>query len=98
LNKIGARRPTWEEGQWVYTQSPDYCAWCHGPIEIEEMSRGRRFCSVDCAKSAVEHMNRKTSHHYGAVLRSALRLIDKDRAEPRPCQHCGTMFKTDARD
>lgn len=95
LNKIGARRPSWEEGQWVYTVSPDYCAWCHRPMDGEEQSSGRRFCSVDCAKSAVLHMNRKTNHHYGAVIRSAQRLIDKDKAEPRPCKFCGTMFKAD---
>lgn len=98
LDKIGARRPSWEEGQWVYAQREEQCAWCQGPIEDGDQSSGRRFCSADCAKSALLHMNRKTNHHYGAVLRSAIRLIDKEKSEARPCRFCATPFKSDRAD
>jgi hypothetical protein len=96
LEQNRARRPSWEEGQWTYADSPDQCAWCRGPIDDEERSRRQRFCCVECAKAALQHMARKTTHHYGAILRSAIRLIDKEKAQARECEHCGRPFKTDA--
>lgn len=88
-------RPSWEEGQRGHALSSDYCHWCHGPIDEEDQSRGRRFCSAHCARVAVERMSRKTNHHYGAVLRSALRLITREEAEPQTCVFCAKSFQSD---
>lgn len=92
---LGAKRPTWEEGQRGYPLECDFCSWCFRRIDDDDRSRGRRFCSVECARVALQHMDRKTNHHYGAVLRSAIRLLEKEKAEPRQCEYCSRSFKTD---
>lgn len=95
LRLMGAERPSFEEAQRGHPLGSDYCHWCFCAIDEDDRSRGRRFCSVECARMGVLHMARKTNHHYGAVLRSAIRMLDADKADPRACEYCGMMFKSD---
>lgn len=95
LRLMGAERPSFEQGQPAYSNGTDFCHWCFCPIDEEDRSRRRRFCTPECAQIGLQYMTRKTTHHYGAVLRSAIRMIDREKAEPQECGYCGDMFKSD---
>jgi|GEM_PF-1157236 len=97
LSSIGAKRPTWIEGQPHYSISLEYCAWCAREIDDPDAKRAQRFCSADCAKSFVQHRENVESRKYDVAVRAAHHVIDRDKAEPRPCHHCGKAFKTDAK-
>lgn len=47
---------------------------------------------------ALEHRDRKASSYMGVVLRSAARLVAKEKAPPKPCEYCGEMFRSDRED
>lgn len=98
LRRIGAKRPSWDAGQWHYTDSPDSCSWCKGPIDEESRTRSQRFCSSVCAKSALEHRVYETVRRNDRVAASAYRLINRLASPPRPCQWCGAAFQSDKRD
>lgn len=93
LRTIGAKRPTWEEGQWHYTLSPDQCVWCMGEIEDADRARGFRFCSAMCASSANEYRNYRHKRSFDAVAKNAWLVIKTDEAPEKRCQHCQAPFK-----
>lgn len=95
LQRIGAKRPTWYQGQKYYTQSPDFCAWCQAPMEETERTRSQRFCTKECAKAALEARAVKDSNIKDATMRSAYRLVEKLESPPRECDYCGKMFYSD---
>lgn len=97
FTEMGAKRPSWEEGERGYALSLDYCAWCFCAIAEEDRSNGRRFCSVECARVSLVHMTRKEGGRYTATIRNAYRLIEQDKAAPRDCEYCGKSFKSDAK-
>ncbi len=98
LRRIGAVRPTWDEGQPSHTDSPDFCSWCRGPMDDEDRTRGQRFCSAECAAIAIQQRDRKSNKYMGTVLRSAVRLVTKATAPPRDCEYCGDTFRSDRED
>jgi hypothetical protein len=93
LNTIGAKRPSWDEGQWHYTVSPDQCVWCQGPIDAEDEARGFRFCSAVCAKSADEHRAYRTKRAFDSAAKNAYVIIKTDEAPLIACHHCAKPFK-----
>lgn len=95
IQRLGFERPSFEEGQPDWSGGTDYCSWCHGPMELEGMSRKQRFCSAECASMAVTHRNRASAAYEGVVLRSAYRLIAKAKAPPKDCMYCGGSFQSD---
>ena len=95
LSLFGAQRPDHDEAQRGHALAADFCSWCFCPIDEEDRSRGRRFCSAHCARMAIDHMARKSTHHYGAALRSAIRILDQEKAAPQTCEHCDRSFKAD---
>lgn len=98
LRRIGAVRPSWAEGQWTHTDSPDFCSWCHKPMDEETRTRGQRFCSAHCAKCALERRDYEMQAHREAIGRSAIRLVEKARATPRTCKQCGKSFQSDRKE
>lgn len=98
LQAINAQRPDWEEGQRQFTESPDRCAWCSGPLDDERRTRGQRYCCRDCAASALVHFDRKSNRYAGEFIRSAQRLVAREDSAPRNCAHCGATFKSDRAD
>lgn len=96
LRRIGAVRPSWAEGQWTHTDSPDFCSWCRKPMDDVERTRGQRFCSPHCARCALERRDYETHAGKEAISRSAYRLISKMKRPPITCVHCGKQFHSDA--
>ncbi|WP_404404874.1 hypothetical protein [Pelagibacterium halotolerans] len=93
LLSIGAKRPDWAEGQWEYAISPDYCVGCGGPMPDEEMAKGHRFCSPDCARGAYERRSYGEIRKQSEIARNAYHIIRTDRAPTATCQHCQKPFK-----
>lgn len=94
LKKIGAVRPSFLEGQWHYCLSRDHCSWCHRPIEGDDATFGQRFCSVECARAALDHRAREEGGRRDAVMNAALKLILRRKREPRICACCGKPFRS----
>lgn len=97
LRTIGASRPSWLEGQHQYTDTPDRCSWCAGPMP-EDATRLQRFCDSSCAKSAIEYRGNKAQRHFDAVQRAAYRLITKRAAPELTCEYCDKRFQSDRND
>lgn len=93
LRGLGAVRPSLAEGQWEYTISPDYCASCHGPLDDETQSKGRRFCSAVCAKAVYEARAYGITRRSYAIAQNAYVIIRTAEAPFVDCQHCRKPFQ-----
>lgn len=95
LKKMGAVRPTWDQGQREYSLPEEYCNWCY--IEMpEDQYRGirkGRFCSPVCAKAAIQYRDYETTLRDSAIARSAQAIIRREALPERQCKFCLTMFK-----
>ena len=89
----GAKRPTWEEGQWEYTVSPDYCACCHGPLDEEAIAKRHRFCSTECAQISYERRAYAEVRTHAEVAKAAYVMLRTDAAPETECEHCHRPFK-----
>jgi hypothetical protein len=95
LRRIGAVRPTWDQGQREFSLSEDYCSWCMGPIE-DRYTAKQRYCSVHCAKLAVAFAQRKnTSGDVGRHVLMAKRIVQRSEAPPRDCGYCGKPYRSE---
>ncbi len=95
LRIIGAKRPTWEQGQREYVEPRENCAWCRNALP-EDLQLGgfhTRFCSEHCARAALAQRDFETrssaDRSYGAVYEAIRRL----RTEPRECRECRKLFR-----
>jgi len=93
---LGAERPTWDEGQPEHVSASSNCAICWAPLSGQQ--RGERYCSTRCAETALRVRGREKANYVGAALRSAYRLITKEKAPPRNCNYCGVQFRSDRPD
>jgi hypothetical protein len=95
LRRIGAVRPTWEQGQRYYADPRENCRWCFGSIAEEDMSgnRNRLFCSDHCRRAAYVHWNMKNASKGNAMEREAYRAIYSERLPDRQCESCHKAFK-----
>lgn len=95
LRRLGAVRPSWEEGQLPYTVSRDYCAWCHGPIP-DDLNLGQRshtYCSDVCARSAIVHRELRVKGDTATAYATARELIRRASAPAISCEECATEFR-----
>ncbi len=106
LRLIGAKRPTWQEGQPEWTQQGvlrevrEHCARCRKPIPQERIDRSvatpAKYCSMECTDAAKVDMYRiREGEEWRARHRAqeAARLAKLRAAmPPKPCAYCGDMF------
>lgn len=96
LRLLGAKRPSWDEGQPEATSSPDRCIWCAGPIEAVQGTgqlSNIRFCSVVCARSAFESKDFSRRAEQDKAYSIAARIIRQSRTKTRLCKECGAPFQ-----
>lgn len=93
LHLIGAIRPTWEQGQREYAIGRDYCLYCRGPLDEEEIARHRKFCSTDCAGRYMRTRDDEASVAIDQVRSHAYYLVRTTRFPPKPCGWCGKVFQ-----
>ncbi len=95
LRSLGAKRPTWEEGQRNYVTPHDQCAWCDGPIDANLMvgHTNGRFCSSECARAAITHRNLSRIRKESRVFHEAWNIIQRTRNKEIACEACGKQFR-----
>ncbi len=94
LRRMGAVRPSWEQGQIEYTIPRENCAWCYSPIP-DHFDVGRkliRFCSDVCAKAAYEHRSAEITRKVSLMHKAAMETIQRAKNGIRPCKECGKHF------
>lgn len=92
LKEIGAKRPTWEEGQREATIPDDCCAWCGGEIE-QVGTRRDRYCSIECAKLAWTRRDAEDRKSKSAMHMRAFKIINRERQPDCTCEKCGKAYK-----
>lgn len=92
LDAIGAKRPTWNEGQPDYTYGPEQCRWCAGPIDDERAALGLRFCSAECFNAARVHRSFEFGWSEDRAMMLAYKLVHRIEQEKRACAFCGKAF------
>jgi hypothetical protein len=95
LRRVGAVRPSWEQGQREYLIPEENCNWCARelPDEIHGGLRKGRYCDAVCAAAAIQHREYvNTSNKHWSIV-DAFRTIERDKQPSRICQHCASPFK-----
>lgn len=96
LNRVDARRPSWEEGQKYFTDDggSESCRWCGGSLEDSSGAAHRHyFCSDICAVAAHRHRESRDYYWRTAQAAAAYYLVKKLSIPQRPCDQCGTEFQ-----
>lgn len=95
LRLLGAKRPTWEQGQPEYSVASENCRSCAGalPDRAPDGARARHFCSADCARFFLSNRQQKHSRIHDAVRASAHVLVYSAKISARECAHCEKVFK-----
>lgn len=92
LRQVGARRPSWIDGQPEHVHEHDDCLRCGGPLDPASMDPWRfAYCSKLCRDA--DRLHRETSYRYyhDRRVREAYYLARKSR-RPRVCPECGASF------
>lgn len=92
LHRLGAKRPSWSEGQPGHVESSSNCAWCMKLMD-DRLFGSQRHCSVECARAAALHRDQLDTR--SSVYRAAHRLISRAEAPPKPCEYCGKPFRSE---
>lgn len=95
LNRLGARRPTWEQAQREYTVARENCSWCMMPIDDDLLrgTRPSRFCSEECARAALQHRDFEMRSREDQVWQNVIDSIRKTKVKARRCEQCGKTFR-----
>ncbi len=94
FTKMGARRPTWLEGQPEYLVPSENCIRCGGELDDETMTRASRFCSETCLQAARIYREGLERYDRERVRCTAANVIAKATAPERRCQFCEGVFRT----
>lgn len=95
FRSIGAKRPTWEQGQREYVVPDGNCAWC-GLIIPDDLMTGKspsRYCSFACASHARKYREYKSGSDSANAYYSMMQAVSRTRSEARLCAHCSTSFR-----
>ncbi len=95
LRRLGAKRPTWDEGQPGAVAPRDNCAWCWGAMPAEALAEGRtaRFCSADCARNALLKVDHEDVASYRAAHAKVAAIAKREKAPPAVCLQCSEPFQ-----
>ncbi|MBN8998071.1 MAG: hypothetical protein J0H54_01425 [Rhizobiales bacterium] len=92
LSRIGARRPSWEEGQRAYVEPRENCRWCGTGLPEEDQRWG--FCCHEHAKLALQEWGfearRNSEERYVRVMNAAQAMLQPKKA----CETCGKTFRS----
>lgn len=94
LSRVGAERPTWQQGQPEHTQEAvlpilrENCARCGRPLPEDRV----KYCDEVCAKAAVI-TRRERSDKEEARAKQKIYTAAWAEKHPRECKMCGKSFK-----
>ncbi|MFC3725450.1 hypothetical protein [Neoaquamicrobium sediminum] len=92
---IGAKRPTWEQGQPEFTEPiSSRCLNCRRVMpEFEEGRQRRKYCSAECFSAYHDRRYAEDHREEAKATTQAWRDARREAAPPKPCEWCGTPFK-----
>lgn len=93
LHLLGAKRPTWLQGQPQYTIPVESCQNCGGPLDADDTANHRRFCSPECTAAAKQY---RADWHakIEAIARSvAWYTVSKEKQPERECEVCRKLYR-----
>lgn len=93
LKRIGARRPSWDEGQWQYANPRETCYRCGGAIDEYDQGRGYRYCSDLCARATRQHFSDELPYDHELMRRGYWQLVISN-SPAYDCEQCGRRFKS----
>lgn len=70
------------------------CNWYGIEMEVEK-SRRDRFCSIECARAAIQRRDYEHSYKDSLTGNAAYRIIQRSRTTVRSCKVCGDKFQPD---
>lgn len=95
LNRIGAERPTWKEGQPEWTQDGvlrverENCIRCRGPLPEGHY----KYCSSMCGSADRSDIARRTDADAENAKIRAYRATWSTKQSDQACEACGDMFR-----
>lgn len=92
LRLLGAKRPTWEQGQPDYVERRDVCLWCKGPLDEGVSGTGYKYCSAECARVALQKRDFQVRSTGDKTFAAAKLMLERAKMKPIPCERCGKMF------
>lgn len=93
---MGAKRPTWAQGQREYVEPRENCAWCSALLP-EELQRGgsrSMYCSDVCARSAIERRTVAGKVNRDRAYTTAYDALRRLKSPIRQCSHCSRNFRS----
>ena len=97
LDRIGAVRPRYLEGQPEFTLAPGHqCQRCGAPLADD--AGHRRYCSSNCYESAKRYRNEFWQRTQGLARATAAYETALANAEVRQCIVCGSPFRSTVAD
>lgn len=91
LDRLGAERPSWEQGQREYVEPAENCRWCARPLDEGRMKS--RFCAPHCAKMFIERRSFECRAIDDKTRRAAYKVAGRAKMEPRDCLQCKEAFQ-----
>lgn len=92
FQKMGVKRPTWDEGQRQFVIARENCTWCNCDLDRTQLDRKQRFCSEVCAKAALAHYDWERVRKESAIAVAATKMLSRAKNPPRTCDFCGLDF------
>jgi hypothetical protein len=100
FRRMGAARPSWDEGQPEYLIPAENCKYCGEAFSEEELAGLRRplYCSIACARAALTYRYQHLikSEHRGAIR--AYQLIHLETLPEKTCNYCRKTFRSRDKD
>lgn len=93
LRLLGAVRPSYGEGQKVYTLGRDMCAHCLGPLDDEDMAARRRFCCDECRTMVKARDADLFTYLESFAMNAGYYAAFKEGLPDSDCEWCGQRYK-----
>lgn len=97
LSRMGAKRPTWDQGQWQYTHAREDCYRCGSAIDPDDQARGFRYCSDVCAKAARQTLADQLRWDHELRRQGYWQIVVANNPV-KSCPTCEKQFKSKDRD
>jgi predicted nucleic acid-binding Zn ribbon protein len=94
FRKMGAKRPTWIEGQPEYITPRENCIRCGDALDDETMEKRGRFCSDVCRGSAAVYREAIDRYASRQVYSRSWYVVAQASAPERPCTMCGKAYRS----
>lgn len=96
LHLLGAERPSYANGQKEYTEPREICAQCKGPLDDDDITARRRFCSQECRQISSVRDAERYDWLMSFERKHSTKLKTKALSQAKTCARpgCGNSFQS----